>query len=203
MIYQRHVGVLSVFPADGVWFSLQNRKVFTRARYGDFHSLRPILPVSYMNPVHTVHTHRCLHGTSSLFLSDFRQANWVMWYASDLHIDYPRLRILWFSSVLPGKCWYSTLKEAMAFPTSFPVDHSLSAYLWMLSSLRGWQHLQVSGLIIPYSTQIYCFFGLCPSSGVLETRKHNVTIFRTLQNLIPYRFLILRCKAWAVDRVVK
>jgi hypothetical protein len=26
-----------------------------------------------------------------------------------------------------------------------------------------------------YNTQNYCVFGLCPSSGVLETRKHDVS----------------------------
>jgi hypothetical protein len=35
----------------------------------------------------------------------------------------------------------------------------------------------------PYNTQIYCVFGLYPSSGILETRKHDVSETRSVSVL--------------------
>jgi hypothetical protein len=44
---------------------------------------------------------------------------------------------------------------------------------YFLEYLKCHQQLDSKGLTVVYNTQNYWGFGLCPSSSILETRKHN------------------------------
>jgi hypothetical protein len=41
-----------------------------------------------------------------------------------------------------------------------------------------------------YNTQNYCVSGLCPSFGILNTRKHNVSETNSISEIL--RFLVIR-----------
>jgi hypothetical protein len=45
-----------------------------------------------------------------------------------------------------------------------------SSSFWDIASCRFWRVLMME-----YNTQDYWVFGLCPSSGILDTRKHDVS----------------------------